>query len=157
MPLAAMTQAASRANSVEWFRQSKQMATPLARGLLPLRQDHLGKGLGGVADDMDVHLVQAHAHGAPQAGGAEGQLAEEAALDLLVVVADACQLRLLLLASAPGWPATSRYSRYVVSCSKISFPFYLNAMRLLLVRHRLGVQSPWPPPAGRRGHTGSAP
>ena len=30
MPLAAMTQAAARANSREWLRQSWQMATPLA-------------------------------------------------------------------------------------------------------------------------------
>ena len=44
---------------------------PLGGGLRPLRQDHLGKGLGGVADHMDVHPPQAHAHHPTEAGGAE--------------------------------------------------------------------------------------
>ena len=35
MPLAAMTQAASLANSAEWFRQSKQIATPFAQAAAP--------------------------------------------------------------------------------------------------------------------------
>ena len=65
-------------------------------GLLSLLQNHLGKGLGGVADDVDVHPIKAHAHGPPQTGGAEGQLVEEAGLLLLLVVADGLQLRLLL-------------------------------------------------------------
>ena len=65
-------------------------------GLGSLLQDHLGKGLGGVADDVDVHPVKAHAHNAPQAGGAEGQLVEEAGLLLLLVGADGLQLRLFL-------------------------------------------------------------
>ena len=64
-------------------------------GLLPALQHHLGKGLGGMADDVDVHAVQPHAHGAPQAGGAKFQGGEEAALDLLFVAADGLQLRLL--------------------------------------------------------------
>ena len=61
----------------------------------PLLQNHLGKGLGGVADDMDVHPVQSHPHGAPQAGGAKGELIEETGFDLLGVVLDGLQLRLL--------------------------------------------------------------
>ena len=95
MPLPAMTQAASRAKSSELLRQSKQTATPRCGGLGPLLQDDLGEGLGGVADDVDVHPVQPHPHGAPQAGGAEGQLVEKAGLDLLVVALDGLQLRLL--------------------------------------------------------------
>ena len=50
--------------------------------------DDIGKALGGPADDINVHLVQAHLHGAPQTGGAELQGAVEAALDLLVIVCD---------------------------------------------------------------------
>ena len=42
---------------------------PPGGGLGPLLQDDLGKGLGGVADDMDIHPVQPHPHGAPQARG----------------------------------------------------------------------------------------
>ena len=64
-------------------------------GFGPLLQDDLGKGLSGVADHMDVHPVQAHTHGAPQTGGAEGQLVKKAALDLLLVPLDGLQLRLL--------------------------------------------------------------
>ena len=67
----------------------------LGRSLGALGQNDLGKGLGGVADDVAVHLVQTHAHGAPQAGGAKFQGGEEAALDLLFVAADGLQLRLL--------------------------------------------------------------
>ena len=65
-------------------------------GLGPLLQDHLGEGLGGMADNVDVHPVQAHPHDAPQAGGAEGQLVEKAGLDLFVVIADGLQLRLFI-------------------------------------------------------------
>ncbi len=67
-------------------------------GRVALGQDHFGKGLGGVADHVDVHLVQADAHGAPQTGGAELQGGEKAALDLLLVAGDAPQLLLLRLA-----------------------------------------------------------
>ena len=67
-------------------------------GVAALGQDDLGEGLGGVADDVDVHLVQSHAHGAPQAGGAELQGGEKAALDLLLIVGDAAQLLFLRLA-----------------------------------------------------------
>ena len=60
----------------------------LIHGGLPLGADDIGKALGGPADDIDIHLVQAHLHGAPQAGGAELQRAVEPALDLLVVACD---------------------------------------------------------------------
>ena len=66
-------------------------------GLRSLLQDHLGEGLGGVADHMDVHAVQTHAHGAAQTGGAEGKLVKKAGLDLLFVPADGLQLRFFLL------------------------------------------------------------
>src|SRR5699024_8411245 len=53
--------------------------------LLALGGDDVGEGLGGVSDDIDVHMVQPHGHGAPQAGGAELQRAVKPALDLLGV------------------------------------------------------------------------
>ena len=62
-------------------------------GLGTLGQYDLSKGLGGMADDVDVHPVQANAHGAAQTGGAEGQLVEEAGLDLLGIVLNGFQLR----------------------------------------------------------------
>ena len=37
----------------------KANGNPLLRRLGALIQDHLGKGLGGVADDVDVHPAQA--------------------------------------------------------------------------------------------------
>ena len=54
--------------------------------------DDIGKALGGPADDIDIHLMQAHLHGAPQAGGAELQRAVESALNLLVVICNGGQL-----------------------------------------------------------------
>ena len=114
MPLAAMTQAASRANSAEWFRQSKQMATPSAQAWRPLPPGRrLGKGLGSMADDMDVHLVQAGTHGAPQASGAEGKLVKEAAFDLLGVIA--------LMDSSSAFSAGERaglWSHFLITYSK---------------------------------------
>ncbi len=50
---------------------SRSRWPPLGGGLRPLRQDHLGKGLGGVADHMNIHPPQAHAHHPTEAGGAE--------------------------------------------------------------------------------------
>jgi len=50
--------------------------------------DDIGKALGGPADHINIHLVQAHLHGAPQTGGTELQGAVEAALDLLVIACD---------------------------------------------------------------------
>ena len=44
---------------------------------------------------MDIHAVQTDTHGAAQTGGTEGQLLEEAALDLLLVAADGLQLGFL--------------------------------------------------------------
>ena len=45
---------------------------------------------------MDVHVVQAHGHDAPQAGGAELQRAEESAFDLLGIVLNRLQLGVFL-------------------------------------------------------------
>ena len=61
----------ARANS--WSGCGSRSRSPRPAWPPPLGQNDLGEGLGGVADDMDVHLVQAHAHGAPQTGGAELQ------------------------------------------------------------------------------------
>ena len=61
-------------------------------GVLALGADHVGKALGGPADDVHVHLVQAHLHGAPQSRRAELQRAVEPALDLLLVPGDGLQL-----------------------------------------------------------------
>ena len=68
--------------------------------VLPLRPfgaDDVGKTLGGPADDVDVHVVEAHVHGAPQSGGAKLQRPVEPAFDLLGVVFDGLQLGLFRL------------------------------------------------------------
>ena len=70
----------------------------LRHGLLTLGHDDVGKGLGGVADDVDVHVVQAQLHGTAQTGGAELQGGEKAAFDLLLVAGDGVKLLPLLLA-----------------------------------------------------------
>ena len=58
-----------------------------------------------MADHVDIHTVEAHAHGAPETGGAEGQLVVEAGLNLLFVAADSLQLGLLLVGqSGAGEP-----------------------------------------------------
>ena len=69
-----------------------------ALGLLALSADDVGKALSGPADDVDVHLVQADAHGAAQAGGAELQRGKEPALNLLLVAGNRAQLLLFRLA-----------------------------------------------------------
>ena len=56
-----------------------------AGGVRPLGEDHLGEGLGGVADDVDVHAARAEADDAAQPGGAELEEGEEAVLDLLLI------------------------------------------------------------------------
>ena len=48
----------------------------------PLLQDHPGKGLGGLPDGVDIDVADAHAHDAPQPGGAETQGGKEAAFQL---------------------------------------------------------------------------
>ena len=65
-------------------------------GLLALGADDVGEALGGVADHIDVHVVQAHGHGAPQPGGAELQGTVEPALDFLGIVLDGLQLGVFL-------------------------------------------------------------
>ena len=62
------------------------------RGGRAFFQNHLGEGLGGVTDHMDVHIVQSRTHGAPKTGGAEFQGAEKAAFDLLFIACDGAQL-----------------------------------------------------------------
>ena len=69
---------------------------PLGGGGRSLGQDHLGKGLGGMADHMDVHPPQPQAHHPPQAGGAELQQAEEPVFHLFGVVGNGLQLGFLL-------------------------------------------------------------
>ncbi len=66
-------------------------------GLRSLLQDHMGKGLGGVTDHMNIHAVQTYTHSAAQTGGAEGQLVKKAGLDLLLIPADGLQFRFFLL------------------------------------------------------------
>ena len=70
--------------------------------LLSFGLDDLGKGLGGVADDVDIHPVQADGHGAAQTGGAELQRTEEPALDLFGIICDGSKLCLLRLAQRGG-------------------------------------------------------
>ena len=59
---------------------------------LALGTDDIGKALCGPADDVHVHLVQAHLHGAPQSGSTELQRAVKPALDLLLISGDGFQL-----------------------------------------------------------------
>ena len=63
----------------------------LAHSLLALGGDDVGKGLGRMADDMDVHVVKADLHRAAQTGGAEFQRSKETALDLLLITRDIVQ------------------------------------------------------------------
>ncbi len=97
--------------------------------LRALGQNHLGEGLGGVADDVDVHPVGAHPHGAPEAGGTELQLGEEAGLDLLVVVFDGLQFGLLLGGQGgtgqPGLVSITIGHNYITSCGKIFTPIII--------------------------------
>ena len=65
-------------------------------GLLALGADDVGEALSGVTDHIDVHVVQAHGHGAPQSGGAELQRTVEAALNFLGIVLDGLQFGVLL-------------------------------------------------------------
>ena len=66
--------------------------------LLAFGADHVGKALGGPADDVDVHIVKPCVHGAPEAGGAEFQGAVEPGFNFLRVVSDGLQLGPLRLA-----------------------------------------------------------
>ncbi len=60
MPLAAITPAAAWAEIPQGVDPAVVAdGHPPGGGLRPLRQDHLGKGLGGVADHMNVHPPQA--------------------------------------------------------------------------------------------------
>ena len=61
-----------------------------------LGADNIGKTLGGPADDVHVHLVQPHLHGAPQSGGTELQRTVKPALDLLFISGDGFQFLYLI-------------------------------------------------------------
>ena len=65
---------------------------------LALGGNNVGKGLGGVTDDVHVHVVQAQLHGASETGSAELQRGKEAVLDLLLVAGDGVKLCPFLLA-----------------------------------------------------------
>ena len=120
-------------------------------GGLALGGDDVGEALSGPADDVDVHLVQAHLHGAPQTGGAELQRTVEAVLDLLFVAGDALQLRVL----GGGEGVAAEPALVFLFVVHIGTPFRI-FMHLLVTLPR-GWQFkmlPAPPPDGRRGHTG---
>ena len=122
-----------------------------ALGLLPLGADDVGKALGGPADDMDVHLVQAHLHGAPQTGGAELQRPVEPLADLLLVAADALQLRVLLRRQRRGGQPLLIFPHVVHQ--KISFPS-ITPGAAPVPPPAQPPEFPWRPPAGRLEHTG---
>ena len=63
----------------------------LGHRLLALGADDVGEGLGGVADDMDIHMMKADLHRAAQTGRAELERGKEAAFDLFLVVSDVVQ------------------------------------------------------------------
>ena len=65
--------------------------------LLAFGGDDVGKALSGPADDVDVHIVQTHAHGAAKSCGAKLQGAKEAVFDLLGIVLDGFQFCALSL------------------------------------------------------------
>ena len=69
----------------------------LLLGFLTLSADNICKSLSSVADNVDVHVVQAQLHGAAKAGGAELQRSEETAFDFLFIVLDCIQLCPFLL------------------------------------------------------------
>ena len=122
-----------------------------ALGLLPLGADDVGKALGGPADDMDVHLVQARLHGAPQTGGAKLQRPVEPFPDLLLVAADALQLRVLLRRQRRGGQPLLIFPHVVHQ--KISFPS-ITPGAAPVPPPAQPPEFPWRPPAGRPEHTG---
>ena len=64
----------------------------LLHGLGALRPDDIGKGLGGMADDMDIHVVKTDFHGAAKTGGAELQRGIEAVFNFLFVLRNGIEL-----------------------------------------------------------------
>ena len=121
---------------------------------LPLGTDDVGEALGGPADDIDVHLMQAHLHGAPQAGGAELQGAVEPALDLLVIAGDGGQLRPLLLGDGVTVEPFLIFCFVVNHAVKSPFRFTMKVMNYSRQKWARRRAAPGPPPAGRRGHRG---
>ena len=72
----------------------------LLPGGLALGADDIGKGLGRMADDVDIHVVQAGLHRAAQTGGTELQRCEETLADFLLILADGIELGPLALAES---------------------------------------------------------
>ena len=95
----------------------------LALGFLALGGNDIGKGLGGVTDDVHVHVVQAQLHGASQAGGAELQRSKEAVLNLLLVIGDGVQLCPFFLAEGGAVQPVLVFF-LVVSCHVCFLPYY---------------------------------
>ena len=68
----------------------------LLAGSSPFRLDDFRKGLGRVADNMDIHLMESGTHGAAETGGAKGELVKESTFNLLRIVGNSPQLFLFL-------------------------------------------------------------
>ena len=64
----------------------------LVHSLLTFSADNVCEGLSGMADDVDVHVVKTHLHGAAKAGSAELQRCKKAVFDFLFVVSDGFEL-----------------------------------------------------------------
>ena len=113
----------------------------LLRSLRTFRQDDLGKGLSGVADHMDVHVVESHAHGAAEARSTELQRGEKAGFHLLVIAGDGPKL--LLLVGAEGGALQPFPVGFLIGHSDSSFILPRDSPR--------GTESPSPPPGGFQG------
>ena len=105
-------------------------------GLIALGGDNVGKALGGPADDVYVHLVQTHLHGAPQSGGTEFQRAVEPALDLLLVPGDGLQFGLFVGVQRVAGQPTLVFPLIVQHIQKLLSGVFFR----FLVLHRPGGQ-----------------
>ena len=123
-----------------------------APGVLTLGADDVGKALGGPADHVDVHLVQAHLHGAPQTGGAELQRPVKPLADLLFVAADALQLRVLLRSQRRRGQPLLIFLHVIHQ--KILLPYLFTPGTPPAPPPAGPPEFPWRPPAGRRERTG---
>ena len=123
-----------------------------APGVLTLGADDVGKALGGPADHVDVHLVQAHLHGAPQTGGAELQRPVKPLADLLFVAADALQLGVLLRSQRRRGQPLLIFLHVIHQ--KILLPYLFTPGTPPAPPPAGPPEFPWRPPAGRRERTG---
>ena len=126
----------------------------LVHGGRAFSADDIGKALSGPADDIDIHLVQAHLHGAPQAGGAELQRAVESALDLLVVICNGGQLCPLVFGDGIAAEPFQIFCFVVDHAIKSPFRFAMKVKNYPRQKPALPGAGLGPPPAGRRGHRG---